>query len=347
MSTAEKLDNLTVLVNSLASELNANVRSIKEDIAGLREELGKVETNVDTKIEDLRTSFEKDLGNLKKDFTNEIKTKVDEGVDGLREEVVELRQDLARAQKALKRLTDRVDVPFPPDVSVVIYGLENNEGEDEEETVNWLFAEVLKVDVTIENIERTKPRDTGKIGVIKVELSSVEEKITVLRNKLKCDNLKDNEKVIIKSCESHDARVNRINNKLILSMLPKGQEYNITGHGIIRKKDSSKSNNGTNGGQGSDAAESADGNGGEDATRELGDNREKRDRSPNKQYGNARGDPKPADQKKPKQSDQSTSKKEDRVPTKENDKQKARGDSHDDSAKRKLPKRSSRLQSTK
>ena len=46
----DKLDNLTALVNSLSSELNSNVRSIKSDLANMQEKLNSVEMNVDTKL---------------------------------------------------------------------------------------------------------------------------------------------------------------------------------------------------------------------------------------------------------------------------------------------------------
>ena len=80
--------------------------------------------------------METDISDLKKDFRAEIDTKVDEGVSGLREEVVELRQELANAEKVIKRLKEKAESPFPPDTSVVIYGLQNNEGENEEESVS-------------------------------------------------------------------------------------------------------------------------------------------------------------------------------------------------------------------
>ena len=345
MAKAEdKLDKLTELVNSLASELNANVRSIKEDIAGIHDKLNTIESNVDTKLSDFRKAVETDISDLKKDVRTEIDTKVDEGVSGLREEVVELRQELAKAEKTIRRLTDKADSPFPPDTSVVIYGLQNNEGENEEETVSWLFKEVLKVDVTIDDIERTKPRDSGKLGVIKVELSSVEEKINVLRNKLKCNDLVDSEKVIIKSCESHDARVNRINNKLLLSLLPKGQEYTIPGHGLIRKKDATKARNGDTGGNGRAVAGSEEAADEEATPPQMSDNGKPRERSGSKQDEMSRVEPSKHDNNRAKPESQSANGKKSDTTKKDVDKQKTRGGAGQDA----VPlKRSARLQSNK
>ena len=229
---------------------------------------------------------------------------------------------------------------------MVIYGLENNEGEDEEDTVKWLFADVLKVDVNIDDIERTKPRDTNRIGVIKVELSSVEEKIEVLRHKLKCEDLTDTNRVIIKSCESHDARVNRINNKLLLSLLPKGKEYSITGHGIIKKKEDIKSRKGDVGGNGSDVAENESAEGEEMPAREMGDNEGARVDSGGKQNEKTRPAAKKNEDPRKKTPDQSQQAPKPKADSATNDKQKARGNQLPP-AERQQPKRSQRLQSNK
>ncbi len=116
-----------------------------------------------------------------------------------------------------------------------------------------------------------KPRDTNKLGVVKVRLSSVEEKIEVLRSKRKCDDNADAENIIIKTCESHDSRVNRLNNKFLLSKLPDGKEYTITGHGLIKPKLDSTVKPGE-GGVGSDDAEKIDDENPETVPGEMGDN---------------------------------------------------------------------------
>ena len=91
---------------------------------------------------------------------------------------------------------------------------------------------------------RSKARDADKRGVVKVQLATTAEKIEMLRAKKKCDNHEDTTDVIIRACESHDARVGRLNSKLLLSLLPKGKEYYITGHGVIRKKENTTEDGG-------------------------------------------------------------------------------------------------------
>ena len=50
---------------------------------------------------------------------------------------------------------------------------------------------------------------------------------------------------MIKNCESHDARVARLNTRFILNHLKLDKEFIITGHGLIQQKDNDA--NGNNG----------------------------------------------------------------------------------------------------
>ena len=101
----------------------------------------------------------------------------------LKKQVVDLQIRVGSAELELTRMKKLVDSPFPPDLSVVIYGLSTLEEETDIDAVNWLFSTVLNVEVGINGVTRTKARDTNKLGVVKVHLSSVEDKIEVLRAK--------------------------------------------------------------------------------------------------------------------------------------------------------------------
>ena len=89
----------------------------------------------------------------------------------------------------LKRLMDIVATPFDQDRSIVIYGLNKSEQLSDEELVYDLMTETLDLNVTIVNVDWTKPRGEDQTGVVKVELSTLEVKIEVLRAKRKCDDM--------------------------------------------------------------------------------------------------------------------------------------------------------------
>ena len=73
--------------------------------------------------------------------------------------------------------------------------------------------------MVITNVERTKPWGADQIGVVKVELDSIDDKIDVLHAKKKCDSEDKSERITIRSCESHVERVARINTKFLLGKL--------------------------------------------------------------------------------------------------------------------------------
>ena len=247
------LDSLHQLITKMNENMETNMQSVRGEIADLGKKLSTVETNVDKKIEELKDTLEGKIAGVRDEIKTEVKSQVDTEVATLKKQVIDLQIRMQSAETELVRMKSLVDSPFPPDLSVVIYGLSTMEEETDTDAVNWLFSTVLGVTVGIDGVSRTKARDTNKLGVVKVRLSSVEDKIEVLRAKRKCDDNPDAENIIIKTCESHDARVGRLNNKLLLSKLPDGKDYTITGHGLIKLKSDTAPKQGE-GGVGSDDA---------------------------------------------------------------------------------------------
>ena len=94
--------------------------------------------------------------------------------------------------------------------------------------INNLFSDTLELDIRALLVDQTKPHGNNTDGVVKVELTSTEDRIAILRAKLKCDAMPEDKCVSIKNCESHTEHVARINNKLILQKLDLKSEYIIT-----------------------------------------------------------------------------------------------------------------------
>ena len=103
--------------------------------------------------------------------------------------------------------------------------------------------------------EKTEDRSTSKPGVIKIELKNKWDKIALLKAKRKCLDCDASKHIMIKSCDSHDARVNKLNARFFLSKIQDGNKYMVTAHGLIKQKDIPSNNNG---GDGSDDAGSRD-----------------------------------------------------------------------------------------
>ena len=120
-----------------------------------------------------------------------------------------------------------------PDVSIIMFGVPYKEDENIVQKVNDIFTKVLKVGVTVVNIERASARD-GKPGAVCVELDSLSDKKQVLRAKHKCKNSKDYAKTRIKGSESHSDRVNQINCSYLLKLLGKDSDHFVVSNGLIK-----------------------------------------------------------------------------------------------------------------
>ena len=90
------------------------------------------------------------------------------------------------------------------------------------------------------NTERTTPRD-NKPAAIKVELETVWDRVSVLKNKSKCNAKKKTANVRIHGCEEHADRVNRLNSMQLLKLMGKDKEFVIVGNGVIKSKAELKS----------------------------------------------------------------------------------------------------------
>ncbi len=241
----KKLDRLTELITQLTERVDKGLERMENEFSGVNKKIADIETRVDTKIEGLRASVEKDMKGLRQHIDDEINDKVTTQVVEVKDEVQELKEKLQTTENELRKIQAIVDVPFPPEQSVVIYNLPEYEDESEFDTANWLFKDVLDVTVNIVAALRSKPRDESKLGVVKVQVASTAEKIEILRAKKKVEEHEDTDEVIIRACESHDARAQRLNAKLLLSKFPDGKKYYITGHGLIRLKENYKEEGGS------------------------------------------------------------------------------------------------------
>ena len=98
--------------------------------------------------------------------------------------------------------------------------------------------------------ERTRRRDPEKPAVIKCQLGSVAEKITVLRNKLKIKDHDETKRVFIAKMKSHEERLIELNFKSILRELPNGNNYRMTGSGrLIDRREDEQVDAGESGGR--------------------------------------------------------------------------------------------------
>lgn len=155
-----------------------------------------------------------------------------------------VRDDLTLEINMLKARVESMELEksgsgaFNDEFSVIIFGLR----ESSTETQESLHAEI---DVIIEKIgcagsvtkvKRLRSRLPGKPGIVKVQMSSLDEKIAVLRNKRKLSDQHPYAHTYIKASKTHCERLIELNFKEILKELPRGTEFRFTGSGRLVKK---------------------------------------------------------------------------------------------------------------
>ncbi len=249
-----KLDNLTKLVTELTASVNGlklDVKAIKDDIDNVRSNItdlnekvdnieDTIEETVDRKLETLNETWRGKMDTMVADAKSEIKECIlgdvnDFVIKKLSEmgvpDMIRRQTEMENNLKNIQRLVDR---PFDPERSIVVYSLADKEGETIDQTVSWLIKDVLGLTVTPKFYERTTSRGE-KPGVLKIELHTTIDKVAILRAKKKCLDNDLTKKVRINSCDSHDARVAKLNARFLLNHL-NVKDHIVSANGVIRQK---------------------------------------------------------------------------------------------------------------
>ncbi len=272
--------------------LSRQINDMSENISLLTRTVNSVETNFDKKIEELKESLNRKIEDTleakKLEIKTELKDELSRDIDSLRQELSAAKTDLEDTKSELGRLRTQVEPPYDPSKSVVIYGLKSAPEEATSDTVRWLFSTVLQAEANIVNVERIAPRGTGQIGVVRVELLCVEEKINILRAKRRCVSTKETKDVVIRTCDGHESRVNKLNNRKLLSLMPGGKEYLVADNGLIKKKTNVQRVQNGGGDEASDTGAHVDNGNNEVTPESMGDNMRTRETSEGDGDGDAR-----------------------------------------------------------
>lgn len=199
-----------------------------------------MEKQVNIKIDSLREHMDK----LIKDSQEKMKMDLEKTAKELRENLdLEVGIMSSRMESIEAKLANKSFKPsFDPSVSLVITGLQQEDNEDLMFKVMDLLRDGLGCDPapTPAAVERIRARGT-KPGLVKVELSSVEEKVAVLRRKA---NLKDNERfqrVFVSSAKSHAERLVELNFRTFLRETAAGKDFYVTSNGRLVKRTAEQS----------------------------------------------------------------------------------------------------------
>ena len=223
-------------MKAMFGELMKKMDDANEDHRRFRQSvesrLDNMESSINTRITQELQSFKDKLHLEVAAVKNDIQT-IETNINDYKAEVVELRKSVAD----LEKVGNKEQYSFDPDRTVVVTGVPYSRSEDILQKAKDLVGKGLELgDVEVINVTRTPSRD-NKPGIVKVEFNSREEKLSVLRAKLKLQSSAEYKRVFIRSAQSHVERLVQINNKVILKELGVEHKFRFTGNGRLVLKD--------------------------------------------------------------------------------------------------------------
>ena len=217
------------------------------DILKTLDSIKKGQENIVSRLESKIEKFKNDMTKMFDMRMKELKEEIysDMGVITKRLEAVELSVKKAMEEGNIPILPSTSEPshdkcackePFDPKCTVVIMGLKEKPGEDLQAIVDGLILNGLKItNISPIAVLRTKSRE-GKSGIIKAEFDTLENKITILRAKLKLKEHRAYQHVYMRSSKSHVERLIELNTKTLLTELEKEDEFTFTGSGRLVKR---------------------------------------------------------------------------------------------------------------
>lgn len=180
--------------------------------------------------------------------TRDIEKKCDDLKAQVDIDIGQLVSRCERIEERIGNLEKRFE--FDPEVTIVA---QNLEGAMESEAIvlrkaeNLVNHELGLPDVKVVHAKRLVSRN-GKPGLVKIEVSNLDDKKKVLRGDLK--RTQDYKDVSLRSSKSHVERLQEMNTRVLLNELPNGHRYRITANGKLVPNDGYNGYNGYNGGGG-------------------------------------------------------------------------------------------------
>ena len=166
------------------------------------------------------------------------KDEVDRQVDELKSKQETFEGEITTVKTMVESLADhdssRKEV-FDPEFTVIASNIPGTVNEDMDMVVNRLIEEGTRTpNVQVVRTKRLVSRNPFP-GLVKIELASVTDKVSVLRNKRNLAENHEFRRVFLRSSKPHSDRIAEFNFKKLLQ-LPNGKEYRIGGNGCIINK---------------------------------------------------------------------------------------------------------------
>lgn len=218
--STELLDPMTVIAQAV-QRLQKGQASLQSMIEGKLDKFRNCfMANIDEKFKAMRSDIDLELAMHTKDI-----------------------ETLSQSVDSLLRRVEKVEHSYTPDQALRSFDHVNNPLEDTNLTV---IATKLKFDKDlISNLDesanvlaatRLRSRVHGKPGLVKIAVSSLNEKKSILHEKRKLREVDAYKTEFIRSSKSHTERLIELNARTLLNEIPNGNQFRITSNGRIVKK---------------------------------------------------------------------------------------------------------------
>ena len=203
------------------NSIDKNTKAIKRSVEKLYNKVDDINKRLEV-LEGTKAETDRQI--------QEIKTK-QETFEGEIITVKTMVESLAEQDSPMKE-------PFDPEFTVIANNIPATEHEDIDTTAERLIIDGTRTpDVQVVRTKRLVSRNQFP-GLVKIELASVKDKISVLRNKKNLAENQEFRRVYLRSSKPHSDRIAEFNFKKLLRRLPNGSDFRIGGNGrIIHKND--------------------------------------------------------------------------------------------------------------
>ena len=209
---------------------------------------------LDSKTDKLRNYLLIDIDQKVKHVREEITLKLDRGtaridswgnnISDLQSNVTDIEHSCGSPKDSIANAKSRYTHPYPnplsdSDLTVIASEIPFMKGEEILSKAKSLIATPGRSvfnSLTVTTAARFPSRNLNKPGYVKISCQSLDEKVFVLRNKIKLKDSAQYSQVFLKSSKSHAERLIEQNTRAILRKLPHGKTFRLDANGRVKQR---------------------------------------------------------------------------------------------------------------
>lgn len=231
------------------TRLTSSVTAENEEISLhlVKRLIEKLQASFDAHQKDMERrldAHEKSLKKAKSSVTKKIETERKTLQDYIDTELGRLTSRMTDIEDKVKKLEEKQSESekFNPEVTIIASKLPYSADEDLNKKAHDLISKGLRLHnpgiVRTHRLESKGPHP----GLVKIQLSSLDEKKRVLQAKLNLQQDDQYKMVFLRSSKTHAERIHEMNVRTLLNIIPQGNSFRLTGNGkLVRKQNAQAS----------------------------------------------------------------------------------------------------------